>query len=82
MHQEEKDVLARFDRLLARMAEQNAAYSDEEVAADVEAALARFKAMSRRAGLEAETEGVDEVALEAEIKAIKREVFEERYGRD
>ncbi len=78
MHQEEKDVLARFDRLLARMAEQNAAYSDEEVAADVEAALARFKAMS----LEAETEGVDEVALEAEIKAIKREVFEERYGRD
>ncbi len=40
---EEKEVLARFDRLLARMAEQNAARSDEEVAADVEAALAEVR---------------------------------------
>ena len=62
------------------MAEQNAARSDEEVAANVEAALARFKALSRRAGLEAEAEGMDEAALEAEIAAIKREVFKEQYG--
>jgi len=33
----EKDVLARFDRLIARMAEQNTAVSEEEVAADVSA---------------------------------------------
>jgi prevent-host-death family protein len=37
---QEKTVLARFDRLLARMATQNAAYREEEVAADVEAARA------------------------------------------
>ena len=78
---EEKDVQARFDRLLALMAKQNDARSDEEVAADREAALARFEALSRRAGLEAEAEDVDEAAPEAEIEAIKREVFEERYGR-
>ena len=36
----EQDVLARFDQLMARMAEQNAAVSDEEVAADVDAAQA------------------------------------------
>lgn len=35
---EEEQVLARFDRLVTRMAEQNAEYSDEEVAADVAAA--------------------------------------------
>ncbi|NPA76739.1 MAG: type II toxin-antitoxin system Phd/YefM family antitoxin [Candidatus Diapherotrites archaeon] len=40
---EEKEVLARFDRLVARMAEQNAARSDEEVAADVDAALAEAR---------------------------------------
>ncbi len=40
---EEKDVLARFDRLLAHMAEQNAARTDEEVAADVDAALAEVR---------------------------------------
>jgi len=40
---EEKEVLARFDRLVARMAEQNAARSDEEVAADVDAALAEVR---------------------------------------
>ena len=32
------DVIASFDRLVARMAEQNAAVSEEEVAADVAAA--------------------------------------------
>jgi PHD/YefM family antitoxin component YafN of YafNO toxin-antitoxin module len=36
----EKDVLARFDRLQARMAARNAAYSEQEVAADVTAARA------------------------------------------
>jgi prevent-host-death family protein len=36
----EQDLLARFDQLLARMAEQNAAVSEEEVAADVVAARA------------------------------------------
>ncbi len=40
---EEKDVLARFDRLLARMAERNTDRTDEEVAADVEAALAEVR---------------------------------------
>ena len=78
---EEKEVQARFDRLLARMAKQNDARGDEEVAADVEAALAHFEALSRRAGLEAAAEDVDEAAPEAEIEAIKHEVFEERYGR-
>jgi prevent-host-death family protein len=38
----EQDVLARFDRLVARMAEQNAAVDEEEVAADVAAALAEL----------------------------------------
>jgi prevent-host-death family protein len=36
----EDEVFARFDRLVARMAEQNAAASEEEVAADVAIALA------------------------------------------
>lgn len=36
---EEKEALARFDRLVARLAEQNAGRSDEEMTADVEAAL-------------------------------------------
>jgi prevent-host-death family protein len=38
----EQDVLARFDRLVARMADQNAAISEEEVAADVAAARAEL----------------------------------------
>ena len=37
---QERDVMARFDRLVARMAEQNAAVDEKEVAADVDAALA------------------------------------------
>jgi prevent-host-death family protein len=37
---QERDVLHLFDRLTARMAEQNAAISEEEVAADVAAARA------------------------------------------
>lgn len=35
---QERGVLPRSDRLLTRLAEQNAAYDDEEVAADVKAA--------------------------------------------
>jgi len=38
----EQDVLARFDQLVARMAEQNAAVSEEEVAANVAAAPAEL----------------------------------------
>ncbi len=37
---EEQKILARFDALTERMAAQNAATTDDEVAADVEAALA------------------------------------------
>lgn len=37
---QEKEILARFDALTTRLAERNAAYGDEEVAADVEAARA------------------------------------------
>jgi prevent-host-death family protein len=39
---QEQDVLANFDRLMARLAEQNVAISDEEAAADVAAALAEL----------------------------------------
>jgi prevent-host-death family protein len=39
---QEQQVLARFDRLVARMAEQNEAISEEEVAADVAAARAEL----------------------------------------
>ena len=36
---QERDVMARFDRLVARMAEQNAAVDESKVAADIDAAL-------------------------------------------
>ena len=39
---QERAVLARFDRLMARMAEQNAALDEDEVAADVAAARAEL----------------------------------------
>jgi hypothetical protein len=39
---QEQDVLARFDQLVARMAAQNAAVGEEEVAADVAAAQAEL----------------------------------------
>jgi len=39
---QEQEILARFDALIARMAQRNAAFSDDEVAADVEAALAEL----------------------------------------
>ena len=35
---ETKEVLARFDRFLARMAEKNEAHSEREIIADIEAA--------------------------------------------
>ena len=38
----EQDVLARFDQLVARMAEHNAAVREEEVAEDVAVALAEL----------------------------------------
>ena len=38
----ERDVLARYDRLVARMSEQTAAFSEEEVAADAVAARAEL----------------------------------------
>jgi prevent-host-death family protein len=38
----EQDVLARFDQLVARMAEQKAAASEEEAASDVAAARAEL----------------------------------------
>ena len=38
----EQDLLARFDQLVARMAEQQAAVSEEEVAADVAVARAEL----------------------------------------
>jgi prevent-host-death family protein len=39
---QEQEVLARFDRLVTRMAEQNAAIDEEEVATDVAAARAEL----------------------------------------
>ena len=39
---QEKEVLDQYDRLIARMAEQNAAYSEQEIAADVAAARAEL----------------------------------------
>ena len=40
----EEEVLARFDQLVTRMAEQNATISEEEVAADVATAQAELDA--------------------------------------
>ncbi len=40
----EQDVLYEFDRVMARLAEQNAVYGDDEVAADVEAAITEVRA--------------------------------------
>ena len=39
---QEREVMARFDQLVARMAEQNAAVDEREVAADIDAALAEL----------------------------------------
>jgi prevent-host-death family protein len=39
---QEKEVLARFDRLVTRMAEQNAEYDETEIAADIAAEHGRL----------------------------------------
>jgi prevent-host-death family protein len=39
---QERETLEQFDRLMDRMAEQNASYSEEEVAADIAAARAEL----------------------------------------
>jgi prevent-host-death family protein len=39
----EQGILARFDRLRTRMVEHNAAFSEDEVAQDIEAALAETR---------------------------------------
>lgn len=36
---DEAEVLGRYDRMVTRLAEQNAPYGEDEVAADIEAAL-------------------------------------------
>ena len=41
---QEEQVIDRFERLLARMAQQNAGFSDEEIEADLQAADAEVKA--------------------------------------
>jgi hypothetical protein len=46
---DEAQVLARFDRLQKRMAEANAAYSDEEVEKDLRAATRTVRSNKRRA---------------------------------
>lgn len=46
-----------------------------------QAAWSRFYELSRRAGLEAEDEGLTEAEIQTEIEAIKRQVYAERYGR-
>jgi len=47
-----------------------------------QAAWSRFYELSRRAGLEAEDEGLTEAEIQTEIEAIKRQVYAERYGRE
>lgn len=39
----EQEVVAEFDRAMLRLAERNASYSDEEIDADVDAALAEVR---------------------------------------
>ncbi len=40
----EQEIVAEFDRAMMRLAEQNAVYSDDEIAADVDAAIAEVRA--------------------------------------
>ena len=40
----EQDVVAEFDRAMMRLAEQNATYGDDKIAADVDAAIAEVHA--------------------------------------
>jgi len=43
---QEQEVLAEFDRAMQRMAERNANFSDEEIAADVEQAIIEVRKAS------------------------------------
>ena len=40
----EQEIVAEFDRAMNRLAEQNATYSDDEIAMDVDAAIAEVRA--------------------------------------
>lgn len=44
----EQEVIAEFDRALLRLAERNAGYNDDEVAADVETAIAEARGSRTR----------------------------------
>lgn len=44
----EQEVLQEFDRAVARLAERNAIYGDDEIAADAEAAVAEVRDTSAR----------------------------------
>jgi len=46
-----------------------------------QAAWGRFYELSRRAGLEAEEEDPTQEDIQAEIEAIKQQIYAERYGR-
>ncbi len=43
-----QDILREFDWAMARLAERNAAFSDEEIEADVEAAIAEVRSAKTR----------------------------------
>lgn len=45
---EESDVLRRVDQMMTRLAERNVAYTEEEVEADVEAAVQAVRAEANR----------------------------------
>ena len=40
----EQEIVAEFDRAMMRLAEQNVVYGDDEIAADVDAAIAEVRA--------------------------------------
>jgi prevent-host-death family protein len=44
----EEEVIERFDNFMKKMAEANARYSDEEVAADIEAAIREVREEERK----------------------------------
>jgi prevent-host-death family protein len=44
----EEEVIERFDNFMKKMAEANARYSDEEVAADIEAAIREVREEQRK----------------------------------
>jgi prevent-host-death family protein len=46
MEWQEKEIYSRYDRLAARVAEQNARYSEEEISADVKEAIKEVRKSS------------------------------------